>query len=103
MLIPVAILFIVYDYPENVPVVQAKDESSEKVEYETKTVIVTPQRTVYEKQVRNVVLPDKDRDGIEDENDPHPEVAEIYIVSDEDKNGISDEYEQFFGKIRISK
>ena len=46
------------------------------------------------KNTRTIVLKDSDGDGILDGEDPHPDVAEIYIVEDEDKNGIVDIYEE---------
>lgn len=109
--------FAALKYPVDNSFVLAEDEGSEgsegsggseggsegKYEYVTETVIVTPSRTVYEEQTLEIALPDIDRDGIADENDPHPDVAEIYVVKDEDKDGIDDEYERFFEKIRIAK
>ena len=40
-----------------------------------------------------VTLKDSDGDGLLDDEDPHPEVAEIYIVTDDNGNGIVDEFE----------
>jgi hypothetical protein len=41
----------------------------------------------------SVTLKDSDGDGLLDGDDPHPSVAEIYIVVDENKNGIVDGFE----------
>jgi hypothetical protein len=67
--------------------------SRETVEYITKTVVVEPAKTVYEKVVKSVEFPDTDRDGLADVEDPHPNVAEIYIVKDDNQNGIVDQFE----------
>ena len=45
------------------------------------------------RQVRSQLIVDSDGDGILDSEDPHPNVAEIFIVEDNDKNGIVDRYE----------
>jgi len=41
-----------------------------------------------------ITLPDTDGDGIIDQDDPHPTVAEVYIVQDDNLNGISDKFEK---------
>lgn len=41
-----------------------------------------------------ITLKDSDGDGLLDADDPHPDIAEIYIVEDGDKNGIVDEFEK---------
>jgi hypothetical protein len=41
-----------------------------------------------------VTLNDSDGDGLLDADDPHPNIAEIYIVADEDNNGIVDSFEK---------
>jgi hypothetical protein len=41
-----------------------------------------------------ITLKDSDGDGLLDGDDPHPSIAEIYIVTDEDKNGIVDSFEK---------
>ncbi len=63
------------------------------IEYITETVVVEPAKTVYEKVIKNVEFPDTDHDGIADVEDPHPNVAEIYIVKDDNQNGIVDQFE----------
>jgi hypothetical protein len=46
------------------------------------------------RNVNTVTLKDSDGDGLLDRDDPHPNVAEIYIVVDENKNGIVDGFEK---------
>lgn len=41
-----------------------------------------------------ITLKDSDGDGILDKEDPHPTVAEIYIVKDDNLNGIVDMFEE---------
>lgn len=43
---------------------------------------------------RVIIIKDRDGDGLIDTEDPHPDMAEIYIVKDENKNGIVDEFEK---------
>lgn len=50
--------------------------------------------TKVETSVETISLPDKDGDGLLDENDPHPDYPEIYIVKDDNRNGIVDQFEQ---------
>lgn len=72
---------------------ESDSESEEKEEKETinKTyTIVEPARTVTNTTMKTKVIIDTDQDGIRDENDPHPDIAEIYVVGDEDRNGIAD-------------
>lgn len=59
-------------------------------------IIQLPDRYVTKTIIENIIKKDSDRDGLLDENDPHPEIAEIYIVSDENKNGIDDKYDLDF-------
>jgi len=59
----------------------------------TQTVVLTPERIVTENQIQTISLPDRDRDGIPDGEDVHPDIAEIYIVKDENLNGIVDSFE----------
>jgi hypothetical protein len=72
---------------------EGDNSSRETVEYITKTVVVEPAKTVYEKVIKSVEFPDADRDGLADVEDPHPNVAEIYIVKDDNQNGIVDQFE----------
>jgi hypothetical protein len=59
----------------------------------TQTVVVTPEMIVTENQIQTISLPDRDRDGIPDGEDAHPDIAEIYIVKDENLNGVVDTFE----------
>lgn len=77
--------------------VQVKAIETPSIDQKTKTVtkivVVKPAQIVTENQIRSVLLPDTDRDGIADVDDPHPDVAEIYIVKDDNNNGIVDTFE----------
>ena len=42
---------------------------------------------------RTRILKDSDGDGLLDSEDPHPDIAEVFIVEDENRNGIVDLYE----------
>lgn len=62
-------------------------------------VIKTSNKMVWAKtttriDTKVITLEDSDGDGLLDENDPHPNIAEIYIVADENKNGIADDFEK---------
>lgn len=59
-------------------------------------IIQLPDKYITKTIIENIIKKDSDRDGLLDENDPHPEIAEIYIVSDENKNGIDDKYDLDF-------
>ncbi|NTW27688.1 MAG: hypothetical protein HGA36_05155 [Candidatus Moranbacteria bacterium] len=74
---------------------EERDDSSSKVKTKTitQTIVVTPARIVTENEMREVFLPDRDRDGIPDMEDAYPDTAEIYIVKDDNKNGIVDTFE----------
>lgn len=69
------------------------EDDRSKIEYVTETVIVKPAQIVTEIIMKNFVVRDSDKDGLLDENDPHPDVPEMLIVKDENKNGIVDSYE----------
>lgn len=68
-------------------------EDSAKPKTYQETVVVSPARIITEQQLQTVFLPDRDRDGIIDSEDLHPDIAEIYIVQDENFNGIVDTFE----------
>ncbi len=51
-----------------------------------------PVTTVTQQEV-TTVLTDSDGDGLYDNEDPHPNIPEIYIVYDDNKNGIADHFE----------
>lgn len=71
----------------------ASAENSAKPKTYQETVVVSPARIVTEQQMQTISLPDRDRDGIPDDEDIHPDIAEIYIVKDENSNGIVDTFE----------
>lgn len=77
---------------------KADDEGEGDDDYKpqttTKTVVTQPSvSTKIETTTKTTVYKDSDGDGILDETDPHPEIAEIYIVEDDNKNGIVDKFE----------
>lgn len=72
---------------------QVQDEKKPTVPKNTVQVITIPAKTITRTVMKDVILIDSDRDGLFDENDPHPSIAEIYIVFDENRNGIADQYE----------
>lgn len=73
------------------------DEEENESETSNSDVIIKSEKTVTEEQTQTVLLKDSDRDGIDDTKDPHPYIAEIYVVIDENKNGIADEFENSLG------
>lgn len=68
---------------------ESEEEKEERIVNKTYTVI-EPARTVTSTVMKTKVIIDTDQDGISDEKDPHPNIAEIYVVSDDNCNGISD-------------
>jgi hypothetical protein len=46
--------------------------------------------------MENVILPDTDKDGIADVDDPNPTIPEYLIVQDLNGNGIDDRYDYSF-------
>lgn len=69
------------------------DDEEENSKTYTKTIVVSPARVVIENQTQTVFLPDYDRDGIADNEDLHPDIAEMFIVKDDNSNGIVDTFE----------
>lgn len=72
-----------------------KDESGDDEKEDEKTAnetytITEPARTVTNTVMKTRIVIDTDQDGIPDGEDPHPDIAEIYVVSDDDRDGISD-------------
>lgn len=59
----------------------------------TKTIIVQPAKTITSTVMENVQIPDSDKDGLPDETDPYPNIAQQLIVSDSNLDGIDDKYE----------
>jgi hypothetical protein len=55
--------------------------------------IISPQTIITQTIMQNITLADYDRDGVADENDPHPNIAEHLIVNDSNFDGIDDRYE----------
>jgi hypothetical protein len=73
--------------------VPTTSSTKEKIKYVNQTIVVTPERIVTENQLQTTSFPDRDRDGIIDSEDAHPDIAEIYIVQDSNLNGIVDTFE----------
>jgi hypothetical protein len=51
-------------------------------------------KTVTNTSTKVITFKDSDGDGLLDADDPHPNIAEIYIVEDKDKDGIVDSFEK---------
>ena len=64
----------------------SKINSNNVKKQETKTIVT--------EEIRQVEVVDTDKDGIPDNEDPHPDKPEIYFVSDANQNGIVDSFEQ---------
>ncbi|EKE18573.1 MAG: hypothetical protein ACD_9C00291G0004 [uncultured bacterium] len=67
-----------------------EDEKDEEDDKEVVTIVKEPDSIITTTRMQTVVVKDGDQDGLADELDPHPQVAEIYIVNDDNKNGIAD-------------
>lgn len=65
-------------------------ETTQSVPKTTYVTVTDPSTYVTELQNQTVSKKDSDRDGLIDEVDPNPAVAEYYIVQDGDGNGIND-------------
>lgn len=74
---------------------QASDSEPSQTKTKTvkQTIIISPAKMVTENITQDILLSDKDFDGIPDSEDPHPDIAEIYMVSDDNLNGIVDDLE----------
>lgn len=77
---------------------ESKDDEDDEEDNENKSETTTqtvrlPDRYVTKTIIENIIKKDSDRDGLLDENDPHPDIAEIYIVNDVNQNGIDDKYD----------
>lgn len=75
-----------------VPSSEAVSVQEESVKTERR-VVTDPPQIIWENQVQTVMVPDQDRDGLVDSEDPHPAIAEIYIAKDDNLNGIVDSWE----------
>ncbi|KKQ51771.1 MAG: hypothetical protein US70_C0013G0022 [Parcubacteria group bacterium GW2011_GWD2_38_11] len=71
----------------------SEESSSKKTTTVKETFVVEPAKIVTENQIQTILLSDRDRDGIPDDEDQYPDIAEIYIVRDDDLNGIVDTFE----------
>lgn len=68
------------------------DDGSVKQTNTSKEPLLIPVTTTTQQEIRTV-LTDSDGDGLYDNEDPHPDVPELYIVLDDNKNGIVDRFE----------
>lgn len=68
-------------------------EDDDEDEYEHHEGHSDPEITI-DTSTAIVTFSDSDGDGLLDENDPHPSIAEIYIVKDDNLNGIVDDFEE---------
>jgi hypothetical protein len=66
------------------------DDDDEDEKSSSRPIIKTDVKT----STKTIILRDGDGDGIFDEDDPHPAIAEIYIVEDNNRNGIVDKFEK---------
>ena len=76
--------------PAVVEVVTAPVAVVQSVPTTTYKTVTDPSTTVTEWQDQTINKKDTDRDGLLDEIDPHPTIAEYYIVQDNDYDGIND-------------
>lgn len=73
-----------------------EEDEDEDEEYSSSSTTARISQTTDVKtdvSTKTVTLKDSDGDGILDNSDPHPSVAEIYIVKDDNSNGIVDDFE----------
>lgn len=90
LLLPLAaVLLLVLSYPVRADDDEDEGGSSSSSSSSSKATVKTDVST----KVDTVILKDSDGDGILDQDDPHPSIAEIYIVEDADQNGIVDKFE----------
>ncbi len=68
------------------------DDSATKQTNTAKEPTLVPVTTITQQEV-TTVLTDSDGDGLYDNEDPHPNIPELYIVSDDNRNGIADRFE----------
>lgn len=74
-----------------------EDEDEEEDEYRSTSTSSssssgnTSVKTNVDTQI--TVFKDSDGDGLLNKDDPHPDMAEIYIVKDDNRNGIVDSFE----------
>lgn len=69
-----------------------KTENSNESIKESKTIVI-PASTILVNELKTFTFMDSDRDGLIDNQDPHPNIVEIYFVKDENLNGIVDSFE----------
>ncbi len=82
------------DYQVAVTTTATQSSSSSSSNSGTTTqVIKLPDQIITSVVMQDVILNDADKDGLADENDPHPNIPEYLIVSDVNGNGIDDGYD----------
>ncbi|MFZ1735732.1 MAG: hypothetical protein WAU31_02250 [Candidatus Moraniibacteriota bacterium] len=77
---------------DNTKKVSTDNSSPTKQSTVTNQPTLIPVTTITQQEV-TTVLTDSDGDGLYDNEDPHPNIPEIYIVHDDNKNGIADRFE----------
>ncbi|MGB2791236.1 MAG: hypothetical protein WBC29_01650 [Candidatus Moraniibacteriota bacterium] len=77
---------------DNTKKVSTDNSSPTKQSTVTNQPTLIPVTTITQQEV-TTVLTDSDGDGLYDNEDPHPNIPEIYIVNDDNKNGIADRFE----------
>jgi hypothetical protein len=78
--------------PIETSVAEVPSVKAEKPKVTTQT-IVDPPTFVTVNETKTIEVSDRDRDGLIDSEDPHPDMAEIYFVKDDNQNGIVDDFE----------
>lgn len=82
---------IFFSFAASSPVsVAADDERSESSSSSSREVITNTSTST---STKTITINDSDGDGLLDNEDPHPNIAEIYIVKDDNLNGIVDDFE----------
>jgi hypothetical protein len=71
-----------------------EDSNSDRNSTDSTSSSKTSVETNVTTSTKTILLPDSDGDGILDKNDPHPAVAEIYVVEDNNFNGLVDKFEK---------
>lgn len=73
--------------------VATQDSSSQPAKTVTKTIILEPAKIITSTIMQDVLLIDSDRDGIPNEQDLYPNIANQLIVDDLNLDGIDDRFE----------
>jgi len=71
-----------------------EDDDTPRTTTSTSTSSTAKTTTKTTTSVKTETFKDSDGDGLLDYSDPHPNIAEIYIVEDANQNGIVDKFEK---------